>query len=214
MHRTIVYFEVYVTVARVSISANENLSLGTAMLFPISIWPMKRTEKQLFAQLFPRCLTSIWHSNAGEIHRNRISKFSTVFRFAWWRVTRCYIIRKLKILKWVELLNNTTFVKVIYNIFYTCKCYIVQCTWHFVQYQLQTTCKISDIERKGPAMQSRSGAAFLTAITFACEAVIACTRQLDIIDEECGEGNYGTALARGANAIKTEIKVVTTTKEI
>ncbi|XP_020290803.1 putative 3,4-dihydroxy-2-butanone kinase [Pseudomyrmex gracilis] len=70
----------------------------------------------------------------------------------------------------------------------------------------QTISKISDVERKGPAMQPQSGAAFITAITFACEAVIACARQLDIIDQECGEGNYGTALARGANAIKTEIK--------
>ncbi|XP_077271845.1 uncharacterized protein LOC143902635 [Temnothorax americanus] len=58
----------------------------------------------------------------------------------------------------------------------------------------------------GPKIQSRNGPAFLTVLTFACEALIACARQLDIMDEECGDGNYGTTLARSANAIKLAIK--------
>lgn len=57
-------------------------------------------------------------------------------------------------------------------------------------------------------MQPRNGPAFLIVLTFACEALIACARQLDIMDEECGDGNYGTILAHSANTIKLAIKVV------
>lgn len=56
-------------------------------------------------------------------------------------------------------------------------------------------------------MNGRSGQAFLTILSFACEAVIACTDQLDIMDEEFGDGDCGTTLADGAKAIKTAIKV-------
>ncbi|XP_071557157.1 folliculin isoform X2 [Temnothorax nylanderi] len=58
----------------------------------------------------------------------------------------------------------------------------------------------------GPKIQSQNGPAFLTVLTFACEALIACARQLDIMDEEYGDGNYGTILACSANAIKLAIK--------
>jgi len=57
-------------------------------------------------------------------------------------------------------------------------------------------------------MQSQNGPAFLTVLTFACEALIACAKQLDIMDEEHNDGNYGTVLAHSANAIKLAIKVV------
>jgi len=57
-------------------------------------------------------------------------------------------------------------------------------------------------------MQSQNGPAFLIVLTFACEALIACARQLDIMDEEHDVGNYGTVLAHSANAIKLAIKVV------
>lgn len=56
-------------------------------------------------------------------------------------------------------------------------------------------------------IQPQSAPTFLIVLTYACEALIACARQLDIIDE-CGDGNYGTTLAHSANAIKLAIKVV------
>lgn len=65
----------------------------------------------------------------------------------------------------------------------------------------------NNISDTGPMIQSQNGPAFLTVLTFACEALIACARQLDIMDKECGDGNYGTILAHSANAIKLAIKV-------
>lgn len=64
------------------------------------------------------------------------------------------------------------------------------------------------IEKEGSAMQIQNDSVFLIALSFACEALIACTKQLNIMDEESGDGNYGSTLAQSANAIKTEIKVV------
>lgn len=64
------------------------------------------------------------------------------------------------------------------------------------------------MEYKGSAMRASSGPAFLVVLTFACEALIACAKQLDIMDEECGDGNYGSAVAQSASAIKTAIEVV------
>lgn len=57
-------------------------------------------------------------------------------------------------------------------------------------------------------MHPHNGPAFLVVLTFACEALIACVRQLDIMDEECGDGNYGTTLAHSASVIKEAIKVI------
>ena len=51
-------------------------------------------------------------------------------------------------------------------------------------------------------MQLQNSSAFLIVLTFACQALIACAKQLDIMDGECGDGNYGTILAQSANAIK------------
>lgn len=57
-------------------------------------------------------------------------------------------------------------------------------------------------------IQSQNGPRFLVILTFACEALIACVRQLNIMDEECGnDGNYGTTLAHTAGVIKVAIKV-------
>lgn len=65
----------------------------------------------------------------------------------------------------------------------------------------------NSVPNTGPMIQPQNGPAFLTVLTFACESLMACARQLDIMDEERG-GNYGTILARSANAIKLAIKVV------
>lgn len=57
-------------------------------------------------------------------------------------------------------------------------------------------------------MQIQNSSVFFVALSFACEALISCTRQLNIIDEECGDGNYGSTLAQSANVIKIQLKVV------
>lgn len=72
---------------------------------------------------------------------------------------------------------------------------------------MQTACK-DNVSNIGPIMQPQNSSAFLIVLTFACEALIACARQLDIMDGECGDGNYGTILAQSANAIKLAIKVM------
>ncbi|XP_011703663.1 PREDICTED: putative 3,4-dihydroxy-2-butanone kinase [Wasmannia auropunctata] len=69
----------------------------------------------------------------------------------------------------------------------------------------QTTCENST-SNIGPIMQPQNGSSFLIVLTFACEALIACAKQLDIMDEEYGDRNYGTILAHSANAIKLAIK--------
>lgn len=60
----------------------------------------------------------------------------------------------------------------------------------------------------GPSMDERTAQAFLTVITFACEAVIACADQINIMDEELGDADCGTTLSDGANAVKSAIKVL------
>ncbi|KAI4498142.1 hypothetical protein M0802_006628 [Mischocyttarus mexicanus] len=62
------------------------------------------------------------------------------------------------------------------------------------------------VKPQGAMIENRSGQALLIIITFACEALIVCAEQLDIMDKVIGDGDCGTSLARGANAIKTAIK--------
>lgn len=69
---------------------------------------------------------------------------------------------------------------------------------------------IPDMQRKGPTTQPQDGSIFLTTLGFACKAVIACAGQLNIMEKERADGNYGnygTVLARGANAIVLAIEV-------
>lgn len=56
---------------------------------------------------------------------------------------------------------------------------------------------------------TRNLPAFLVALTYACQALTACARQLDVMDEERGDGNYGSALARCADAVRAAIEVRT-----
>ncbi|XP_046825465.1 triokinase/FMN cyclase-like [Vespa crabro] len=65
---------------------------------------------------------------------------------------------------------------------------------------------LPSIEAKGAMIDNRTGQVLLIIISFACEALIVCAEQLNIMDKECGDGDCGTTLARGANAIKTAIK--------
>ncbi|KZC11616.1 Dihydroxyacetone kinase 2 [Dufourea novaeangliae] len=65
---------------------------------------------------------------------------------------------------------------------------------------------IVDEKLQGPLMGYETGQTFLSIISIACEAVIACTKQLNTLDQEFGNGMYGTSLARGAQAIKDAIQ--------
>ncbi|XP_012283909.1 triokinase/FMN cyclase isoform X2 [Orussus abietinus] len=58
----------------------------------------------------------------------------------------------------------------------------------------------------GPSMAERTGQVFLMILTFACEALIACAEQLNIMDEDSGDGDCGTTLRKGADALKSAIK--------
>lgn len=44
-------------------------------------------------------------------------------------------------------------------------------------------------------------------VTFACDALISCERQLNVIDSERGDGDTGTRIRRGAEAILNEFTV-------
>lgn len=63
----------------------------------------------------------------------------------------------------------------------------------------------------GPAMQARNVPGFLLIVTFACEALIACAGQMDAMEIVFKKDarDYGSKLARSANAVKVAIKVCT-----
>ncbi|XP_014611589.1 PREDICTED: triokinase/FMN cyclase-like isoform X1 [Polistes canadensis] len=62
------------------------------------------------------------------------------------------------------------------------------------------------VKPQGTMLDNRSGQVLLICISFACEALIVCAEQLNTMDKESGDGDCGTTLARGANAIKNAIK--------
>ncbi|XP_076657977.1 triokinase/FMN cyclase-like isoform X2 [Halictus rubicundus] len=59
---------------------------------------------------------------------------------------------------------------------------------------------------QGPSMCHETGKKFMSIILTACEAVIACTNQLNKLDQEYGKGDYGTNLTNGAQALKEAIQ--------
>ncbi|XP_031826521.1 folliculin [Nomia melanderi] len=63
-----------------------------------------------------------------------------------------------------------------------------------------------NINLQGPLMRHESGKKLLSIISTACEATVACTNQLNKLDQECGKGDYGTNLAYGAQAINNAIQ--------
>lgn len=65
-----------------------------------------------------------------------------------------------------------------------------------------------DVNLQGPTMSPESSHTFLFVISMACKAIIACTKQLNTIDEKFGNGDYGTSLACGAKAIEIAIQVL------
>ncbi|KAG7202444.1 hypothetical protein KM043_018746 [Ampulex compressa] len=65
----------------------------------------------------------------------------------------------------------------------------------------------NNADHQGPIMNDNLSEIFLLALTYACEALIACIGQLNKMDEEFGNGRCGTVLANGADAVKDAIKV-------
>ncbi|XP_017892386.1 probable dihydroxyacetone kinase [Ceratina calcarata] len=61
-------------------------------------------------------------------------------------------------------------------------------------------------ELRGPTLEYNTGEAFLKVISTGCEALIACARQLNIMDKEHGNGDYGTRLAHAAEAVQDAIQ--------
>lgn len=67
-------------------------------------------------------------------------------------------------------------------------------------------CSASNLQ--GPIMNYETSQAFLSIISMACEAILTCEKQLNKMDQKIyGNGDYGTNLARGAEAIKNAIQV-------
>ncbi|XP_017795617.1 PREDICTED: uncharacterized protein LOC108577040 [Habropoda laboriosa] len=64
----------------------------------------------------------------------------------------------------------------------------------------------SNINLQGPIINHENSQIFLSVISMACKAIIACTKQLNKMDQEFGDGNYGTSLACGAKAIQDAIQ--------
>ncbi|KAF3422236.1 hypothetical protein E2986_13376 [Frieseomelitta varia] len=65
----------------------------------------------------------------------------------------------------------------------------------------------SVLNLQGPIMNYETSQAFLSIISMACEAILACEKQLNKMDQKkYGNGDYGTNLARGAEAIKNAIQ--------
>ncbi|XP_071878548.1 folliculin [Bombus fervidus] len=59
---------------------------------------------------------------------------------------------------------------------------------------------------QGPTMNHKTSQTFLLIISMASEAIIACERQLNIMDQKYGNRDYGTSLACGAKAIQNAIQ--------
>ncbi|CAK9803690.1 Triokinase/FMN cyclase [Anthophora plagiata] len=64
----------------------------------------------------------------------------------------------------------------------------------------------SNINLLGPIINHGNSQIFLSVISTACEAIIACTKQLNKMDQKFGDGDYGTHLACGAKAIQDAIQ--------
>ncbi|CAK9833369.1 Triokinase/FMN cyclase [Anthophora retusa] len=64
----------------------------------------------------------------------------------------------------------------------------------------------SNINLQGPIINHGNSQIFLSVISTACEAIIACTKQLNKMDQEFEAGDYGTHLACGAKAIQDAIQ--------
>lgn len=58
----------------------------------------------------------------------------------------------------------------------------------------------------GPSLPDGAAAAVEQILSFASEALISCERQINLMDSELGDGDAGTVLRSGAEAIKSALK--------
>lgn len=60
---------------------------------------------------------------------------------------------------------------------------------------------------RGPRLSNRASNVFIVAVTFACDALISCEKQLNTIDSERSDGDTGSRIRKGAEAILNEMSV-------
>lgn len=58
----------------------------------------------------------------------------------------------------------------------------------------------------GPHLSEKNANIVYLAVQFACDALISCERQINLIDSESGGGNVGTKMKHGAQRIMLDIK--------
>ncbi len=66
--------------------------------------------------------------------------------------------------------------------------------------------KIKHDELRGPEANKFAKEALLKAVTFACEAVISCEDQLNLMDSGSGDSDCGSTLKRGAEQVLNEVR--------
>lgn len=60
---------------------------------------------------------------------------------------------------------------------------------------------------RGPKLSNKVSNIFIVVVTFACDALISCEKQLNTIDSENGHADSGTRIKRGAEAILNEMNL-------
>ena len=65
---------------------------------------------------------------------------------------------------------------------------------------------IKNTSSQGPESDKFGHEALLKAVTFACEAIMSCEEQLNIMDSGSGDSDCGSTLKRGAEAILSAVK--------
>lgn len=60
---------------------------------------------------------------------------------------------------------------------------------------------------RGPKLSNKASNIFKVVVTFACDALISCEKQLNTIDSERGDGDTGARIKKGAEAILNEMIV-------
>ncbi|KAK7862877.1 hypothetical protein R5R35_011590 [Gryllus longicercus] len=58
----------------------------------------------------------------------------------------------------------------------------------------------------GPQITDKSAHIILQILNFTCDALISCEKQLNLYDQDSGDGDCGTVIRRGAEGIKAAIK--------
>lgn len=58
---------------------------------------------------------------------------------------------------------------------------------------------------RGPRLSKRQMNTLLLVTQFACDALISCEKQLNVMDSEFGDGDTGSRLRRGMESLNTEL---------